>query len=510
MATYGITATGFVRKPLSVIKSDLEANCIAQFGADTDVSSNSVFGKEIGVISQEINSVWELMEDVYNSFSPDTADGTSLDNAVALTAIARKAATASTVWTILRLQPATTVPSLSRVGILGSDPAVIYTLNAAVSDTVAATTYGAWVTIGALAVGDTYDVLINGTNHTSAAAIGSDTKLDILADIVNEINVVVASEPVTAYLDIATETLYVYGDPVGTAIPAATFSVSTAVVGGGGGTMAIPGLGSIGYFTASETGAQPTLANTLTDILDGVVGWDGVENIVDADIGEALESDADLRIRREQSLHVANGGPVEAIRAALLNLADVDSAIVLQNITDLIDAFGAPPHTISAIVDIVDTLANDQLIAKTLFANVAGGMATHGNDSYTLRDSQDIEHVIKFSRPESIGMLMRVTYRVYDEEVFPDDGETQIQTIVVAWASANQDIGLDMIPTRYIGPIYSGVSGIDQLSIEIDYVGPPPATQPAPVGWTSTPLDIDWDQRAALIATNVSFVLTPP
>jgi hypothetical protein len=340
-------------------------------------------------------------------------------------------------------------------------------------------------------------VTINGTAHLIAAGAGTVRgKLQLLA---NAIEAGAVASIVRATLMDAEDTLQIFAEPNGTQVPTAlNISVLAAA---GAGTITIDDLGAIGYLEAEETGPKAAPENTLIDIIDTVVGWTSTVNLAAAHTGRDIETDAALRLRREQELHVANGGPVEAIRSALLDLDDVDEAIVLQNVTDLLDTVnGLPPHSVAAIVDIVDTPANDQLIAETLFGSVAGGIATYGSDNYTLRDSQDIEHVISFSRPTDIGILMRVTYHVYDEEVFPDDGQTQIQTIVSEWATNYQFIGTDMIPTRYIGPIYAGVSGIDQLLIEIDY-------KAAPAGWIALPIPISWVQRATLLAADVTFVV---
>ena len=169
--SFGITDAGFVRKTLPEIKASLEAAFIEKFGAGTNVSANSINGKVIGIIANELAEVWELAEDDYNAISPDTASGVSLDNSVALTAIARKQATYSTVWEILQLAAATTVNAGSRVAVAGSSPSVVFALDANVSTPLATATYGAWMSIGSLVTGDTYRVTVNATAHNHVALI---------------------------------------------------------------------------------------------------------------------------------------------------------------------------------------------------------------------------------------------------------------------------------------------------------------------------------------------------
>lgn len=498
--SFGITDAGFVRKTLPEIKASLEAAFIEKFGAGTNVSANSINGKVIGIIANELAEVWELAEDDYNAISPDTASGVSLDNSVALTAIARKQATYSTVWEILQLAAATTVNAGSRVAVAGSSPSVVFALDANVSTPLATATYGAWMSIGSLVTGDTYRVTVNATAHNHVALI-TDTKVDVLTALQGLINAGAEAANVTAYVDETNELLYLYADPTGDDVPD-TFIIAVAVVGTG--TMAIDYLGGVGAFTAEETGSTVVYAGTLTEILDSTVGWEGANNIIDATPGDDEETDAELRLRREQSLHVANGSTVEAIRTALLAVDDVDEALVRENITDVIDIENIPPHAIHCIIDtpVDPTGEKDEELAQLIWETKPAGIATYGDTTETITDSQGFPHDIKFSRPASIGILMRITYHKYDEETFPAGGEDEMKTVAAAWAVLNQLIGMDVLPQRYMGPIFDGVEGIEYMTIEVDF-------KAAPAGWVTTPLSIEWDERASLDSSDITIVEIP-
>ena len=58
-------------------------------GDIVDTSDNSTLGRLIGVVSPAEASMWEAIQQVYNSFNPATAVGISLDNIVALSGISR-------------------------------------------------------------------------------------------------------------------------------------------------------------------------------------------------------------------------------------------------------------------------------------------------------------------------------------------------------------------------------------------------------------------------------------
>lgn len=79
MTTYGVTSTGFVRKPLTVVKAEIEALARTEFGAGVILSAESPMGQLIGIFAEYITKEWELAEDVYQSYDPDQAEGNRLD-----------------------------------------------------------------------------------------------------------------------------------------------------------------------------------------------------------------------------------------------------------------------------------------------------------------------------------------------------------------------------------------------------------------------------------------------
>lgn len=78
MTDYGVTPTGFSRKPLSIILAEIEAANITQFGPGLVQTSQSPMGQINGLMAELINMVWELGEDIYQSYDPDQAEGARL------------------------------------------------------------------------------------------------------------------------------------------------------------------------------------------------------------------------------------------------------------------------------------------------------------------------------------------------------------------------------------------------------------------------------------------------
>jgi len=105
MATvYGLTPTGFVKKRLQDIKSEMESSFRLTFGDNINLGPESVFGQMIGINSERESLIWELAEAVYNSQNPNGATGISVDNILALSNLRRLLATPTRTDSISLLQ----------------------------------------------------------------------------------------------------------------------------------------------------------------------------------------------------------------------------------------------------------------------------------------------------------------------------------------------------------------------------------------------------------------------
>lgn len=87
-------------------------------------------------------------------------------------------------------------------------------------------------------------------------------------------------------------------------------------------------------FLAQTYGPIPVPANTLTVILTPVAGWTSLTNFQAGITGRDQETDAALRLRRQQSLRLLGAATVEAITSRILQEVDgVTSVIVFENVT---------------------------------------------------------------------------------------------------------------------------------------------------------------------------------
>ena len=115
---YGVTKDGFVPKPLTAIIDDLNARAKVAFGSTVDLTSTSPLAKFIHSIAYEHALLWQLLEDVYYSGYLEYAEGSSLDNVVALLGIVRNQAAPARGEVTITLAPGYTDPVVIETGTL--------------------------------------------------------------------------------------------------------------------------------------------------------------------------------------------------------------------------------------------------------------------------------------------------------------------------------------------------------------------------------------------------------
>jgi len=85
-------------------------------------------------------------------------------------------------------------------------------------------------------------------------------------------------------------------------------------------------------FNAQSYGPIPLPIGTLTFIVTPIAGWNSITNLIAGNTGTLVETDAQLRIRRQNSIKLLGSATVEAITAGLLQkVPGVTSATVFEN-----------------------------------------------------------------------------------------------------------------------------------------------------------------------------------
>lgn len=437
MGTGLLTDAGFSPKTLADVRADLEAAYRAEFGQSIDLSADSTFGKEIGILSGEFAKLWEQLEGVRAAHYPGTASGASLDGVAEFTAVTRNPAVRS-AGTVYCLGALTTIPAQSLIENASTG---------AQFRTTAALVLPAANVLTDCAEGA-------GNDLVQAAGVATLTYPGHSLGVGDFIWGAGADQ---AEYNIVAEILSVAGDDV-------TFAVDSGATS--------PATGDVTYtqvypvaVESVEAGPVPALAGTLTVIVSSVSGWDEVTNAADVELGALEETDAEFRTRRLAALAGLGNATLEAIRGALQAVEGVELALVYENDTDA-TVSSRPPHSFEAVVEGGD--ADD--IRAALFANKAAGIETYGSTSGTVVDSQGVSHTIKFSRPADVDIWLDVTLTVDGD--YPADGDAQVLAAILAHAET-LDIGEDVIVQPYLVAAIAAVEGITDVVIDIGTSDPP-------------------------------------
>ncbi len=135
-------------------------------------------------------------------------------------------------------------------------------------------------------------------------------------------------------------------------------------------------------FQALVPGAQLTVPNTITVPVTIVLGVTSVNNPTTyTTLGINEESDAVLKVRRQQSVSLSSQGYLAGLLAALENTVGVTSAFVYENTGSDPDVDGVPGHSIWVIVA---GSADPADIAEAIYTKRNAGCGMFGDTSYTI------------------------------------------------------------------------------------------------------------------------------
>lgn len=486
-----LTVTGFERKRLAEIKEEIEERLRDELGASINLTPPSVFATIVGIFSEREDLVWQLSEAVYNSSYPDTAEGISLDNVVAITGLTRQAARKSTLAALyMKGTAATNIPAGTVFSVAGN-PTALFSSDAAVvlgagTDEIQNAAFSANPTSGSFR-------FVFEDQSTSLIAFNANA-----AGVQSALNALGKLSGVTVSGSFAASLVITFAGADGK-LPQVLLSVSDNTLNNAGAvtvtvTTPTPGV-SQGFsaVTAVSFGAVQAIERTLTVINNPISGLDTVLNLLDATIGQDTETDLQLRKRRQESLQVAGAAAVEAITSALRNIAGVSAVVVIENDDNVVDLDGRPPHSFEAVV----SGGTNAAIADEIWQTKPAGIATFGAISEVVLDSVGLNHTIKFSRPTPINI--HIVVNVVTNALFPANGAQQISDLLLARASARFGIGKNVIPIPTLISVLDSVPGIVDATL---FAG----TAPAPI--LDNPIPISIAQVAAFDSSRITVNIT--
>jgi uncharacterized phage protein gp47/JayE len=324
-----------------------------------------------------------------------------------------------------------------------------------------------------------------------AAALDPDQAVGVYLDALAALSGITPRQQATR----STGTITVNGTS-GTVIPAgsrvrdaaSTVTVETTASATIAGATSVP-------VQALTTGPIEAAAASLTVIVTPVAGWSSSTNAAALTPGQNIESDLQLRARREASLQASGTGTDGGIRASLLEI--VEQAVVLSNRTTSTAADGTPAHAVRAILyPDPNSAIVEAAIATAYFGQLPAGIQAWGTSvTATVTDSQGVDHTIEWDYATEVDVYIDVTVTLAPGS---DVVAADIQAAIVAYVNA-LEVGDDVRVLR----VYQAIQAVsDEVlsasSLAIDIVDPPVAT---------SDLAIDIDEIARTATANIGVTI---
>jgi uncharacterized phage protein gp47/JayE len=157
-------------------------------------------------------------------------------------------------------------------------------------------------------------------------------------------------------------------------------------------------------FRAKQIGQVETTIGTITNPVTIVLGVTGINNpVAPTNIGQNEETDAQLRVRRQQSVSNSANGYLNGLLGLVLSIDGVTDAQLYENYTNTTDSNGIPPHCIWLIAE---GGANSD-IGDAIYERKSYGCDMKGDVEVNITTASDSLFVAKFDRPTSVNLYVQ-------------------------------------------------------------------------------------------------------
>ncbi len=257
--------------------------------------------------------------------------------------------------------------------------------------------------------------------------------------------------------------------------------------------------------SARKNGAIEALAGTLTEIGSPVNGWDTSINNTDADTGREAETDAELRGRRDRSLAISGSASLENIIVEVSRIAGVTHVGGVENVSDVVDGFGLPPHSFEIVVE----GGVESSIGQAIWQKKPVGIESHGLNSVGVIDVFGDNHVMKYSRPIDIDIYLNA--EVSFQGITPTDdgsgagGPIEVLTQAVLdyvngglVSGESLSVGDNVIPSRLYLPFNLSYENIIINLLETSFNG---------IDFSSNPISIEFNELSKWTESRINIVI---
>ena len=449
------TENGFEIDGISTIRNKLRLKADEVFanilnGEELSTDDSGVLGRVFGIVSESIFEHEQLLEDFVATFNPNGVSGVVLDDFLYLSGMTRLDST-----------PASAL--IAMTGVNGS-------------------------TIGAISVkssitSDVFNVKLSTTfDNTDCNGIQFSVEVDNTVkqyELTYSVNGKPSENPPILVLSTGSDTVKSLAQRFAQTINNQTSDLTAIVTNDNRVSVYITNRYDTGYFVGDNINIENTIvvknaisatytavsqeANSLNSVSSGAsVNLKSVTNPYTTFASVPVESDAKAKQRWFTSKAQDGFGEYDHMNTALTMVDGVKFVNIQQNITSSPNGV----RTNNGVVVVVDG-GDDQIIAQTIFNNMAVGTATDGLVEEVASDIVGFGHKIKFSRPVYIPIRISMSLKALPN--FPTNGKNMIKQAIVDWFNELQ-VGGDILYSRLFDPINS-VNGFSVNDLKIGRVG---------------------------------------
>lgn len=211
-------------------------------------------------------------------------------------------------------------------------------------------------------------------------------------------------------------------------------------------SVTIPPGGSITVTaTAVDIGAITAAANTINKIATPTLGWQSVDNVAAATVGDPVETDAELRRRQTFSTALPSLTVLDGTIGAVASVPGVTRFRGYENDSDVTDANGIPAHSIAIVAEGGD----QQAIGDAIAIKKTPGTGTYGTTTVTTYDQYGLPNLINFFRPTPAAIGVEVTIQALTGYT---TGFADLIAAAVAASIQALEIGDDVLITKLYVP----------------------------------------------------------
>lgn len=439
-----ITANGFEAKKFQDVLVEINTELRNKLAPDITTSPETVLGMLQNIVAEIIADQEELAQGVADAFNVDKAEGKFLADLLGLVYMQRQEAAPSTGTATFSGVEGAVVPAGTIVRDQSNNS---FSLDTPAIVSQESCNYIEVEQTSGFQIGDTISITIDNVVYSATQTSG---------DIENEAILTLFNVISNGADDV--EVAFTDEFSLGISVAEGVDTISVDV----GQNLSIIEVRSKVPVTATVPGPIRVPQGTVTTVDGDIAGIIGVTNEAPFIVGRLVETDEEFRARHQENPSSTGKGTLPAIKANLQNVAGVTSVSVVQNTSAEDDpATGLPASSFECIV----VGGSDSEIANTIFNNKPISIRTFGNrQSIITFDGQDF--AVRFSRPAPLELYFDIYYTAYDEEVLPANTAVAIREALVEYVST-LDPGVDFIPKRSYGTIYSKVPGIQDLTVNV-------------------------------------------